>query len=50
MVFMFINLDATIYKYIYLYIYKKQIFEWIIAKDMKRIYDIYIMQQIFLIC
>ena len=31
------------------YVYEKQIFEWIIAKDMERIKDIYIMQPIFLI-
>ena len=41
MIFMFMNLDGTIYK--------KQIFEWIIAKYMERIKDICIMQPIFLI-
>ena len=32
---------------IYIYIYKNQIFEWIFAKYMERIKDIYIIQQIF---
>ena len=32
-----------------LYIYKMQICEWIFAKYMERIKDIYIVQQIFII-
>ena len=42
MIFMFINQDETIY------IYKKYIFEGIIAKYMERIKDFYILPPIFL--
>ena len=53
MIFMFINLYVTIYIYIYICVNvcecKKQIFEWIVAKVMEIIKDIYIINSIFLI-